>query len=277
MHSLMNQKVQDDKAIGVDTTEEVPVGQCSQESVILSPEKSKDISVIPEGKVLVHSIEGTYWMDKDKWPMLKLPEDKTHQEEDLMDNTSNYSLEVITEEEDNQGWEQAANKKKRLKSIKTRKKPAVASRSSARVVRDGVPIALKAMARTRNRNELQKGINDNHFTILNNAPDDHIAQVISDLDISVPNIDTQINIFRAEELVRADLALANYKKYLDKINSRNAPQSEGDLSELAMEAISNSVRLRGDESRCSGNIPDAEGRAEGTQDGVNNDSTELEC
>ncbi|CAN6183084.1 unnamed protein product [Urochloa humidicola] len=141
--------------------------QGSQESSLLSPEKlsTKELQ-IPEGKIIVHDQEGPYLMDKEKWPVLKLPEElstkekfsgkKILQEEDLMDNTSNYGFEGITDEEDNQGWIQAKGGKKNHNSSKKRKKPVVASRHSTRVVRDGIPIALKAMVRTRDKNELRK-------------------------------------------------------------------------------------------------------------------------
>ncbi|CAL4933356.1 unnamed protein product [Urochloa decumbens] len=131
-------------------------GQNSQESVILSLEKSKGEKGKTTDKIVVHSLEGTYLMDKDKWPVLKLPEEQAHSEEDMLDNTSNFSLEVITEEEDNQGWMEAQDRRKKIKLSKKMKKPVVATRSSTRVVRDGVPIAVKAMTRTRDKNELKK-------------------------------------------------------------------------------------------------------------------------
>ncbi|CAL4887865.1 unnamed protein product [Urochloa decumbens] len=142
-------------------------GQDSQESIILSPEQNmedKGIPAekivgdkgIPAEKIVVHSLEGPYLMDKAKWPNLMLPEEKGPLEEDLLDNTSNFSLETITEEEDNQGCLKAQDKRKKIKLTKKMKKPAVATRASSRVVRDGVPIALKAMTRTKEKNELQK-------------------------------------------------------------------------------------------------------------------------
>jgi hypothetical protein len=45
---------------------------------------------------------------------------------------------------------------------------------------------------------------------------------------------TRKNVFKAEERVRATIAEAYYKKYVDRINSKNAPQTEEDLQELAM-------------------------------------------
>lgn len=66
--------------------------------------------------------------------------------------------------------------------------------------------------------------------------------MVADLDIACDNIDAQVNIFRADERVRADLAQANYIAYLEKLKAKTAPQGEGDLSDLAMEAISNKLR-----------------------------------
>ena len=63
----------------------------------------------------------------------------------------------------------------------------------------------------------------NPFAILNSVPNDELRNVLVDLDIDVENLDGQINMFKAEELVRANLAQANYKDYLDIINKKTAP------------------------------------------------------
>ena len=76
------------------------------------------------------------------------------------------------------------------------------------------------------------------LTILNSAPNSYLKEVMGDLDIEGSDLDAQINIFKAEEIVRADFAKGNYKAYLDKINKRNAPQGE-DIQDLAMSAIDN--------------------------------------
>jgi hypothetical protein len=39
---------------------------------------------------------------------------------------------------------------------------------------------------------------------------------MGDLEVECNDFDTEINTFKAEELVRADLAKANYKAYIDK-------------------------------------------------------------
>jgi hypothetical protein len=49
-------------------------------------------------------------------------------------------------------------------------------------------------------------------------------------------------MFRAEELVRADLSPANYNAYLEKLKSKTSPLGEEDLADLAMEAITNEIR-----------------------------------
>ncbi|CAN6253542.1 unnamed protein product, partial [Urochloa humidicola] len=64
----------------------------------------------------------------------------------------------ITEEDYSHGWEEATDRRKKARTSKTKKKPVVARRSSVRVARDGVPIALKAMVRTRDKNELRKEV-----------------------------------------------------------------------------------------------------------------------
>jgi hypothetical protein len=46
---------------------------------------------------------------------------------------------------------------------------------------------------------------------------------VTNLDLNIDNIDTQIEVFRAEEKVRAALAEANYKDYLASVNRKTAP------------------------------------------------------
>ena len=118
----------------------------------------------------------------------------------------------------------------------------VATRTSARVPRDGVPIAAKAAARTQKRDNDLQGMFASSFTVLNSAPNTYLKEVMGDLDIEGNDLDAQINIFKAEEIVRADLAKANYNAYLDKINKKNAPHLEEDIKDLAMSPIDNSSR-----------------------------------
>ena len=63
----------------------------------------------------------------------------------------------------------------------------------------------------------------NPFTILNSAPNDALRNVLVDLDIEADNLDEQIDLFKAEELLRTDLSQANHRDHLDRINKKNAP------------------------------------------------------
>jgi hypothetical protein len=57
----------------------------------------------------------------------------------------------------------------------------------------------------------------------------------------VENIYTQIEVFKAEEKVRAALAKANYREYLASVNKRTAPQGE-EVQEYNLSVIDNSAR-----------------------------------
>jgi hypothetical protein len=198
------------------------VTQDSQVSENLSPENTGTLdernSKCPDGKILVHNQEGVYFMDKDRWPTLEIaagPQDQIlTQEEDLMDNTA-IQLEEQTDKEDSQEWEVQKPKKKGGRQ-KKKKQPAVATRASARVPRDGVPIAAKDIARAQKRDDSLQGMSNSNFTILNSASNSYLREVMGDLEVECNDFDTEINTFKAEELVRADLAKANYKAYIDK-------------------------------------------------------------
>ncbi|RLN31042.1 hypothetical protein C2845_PM05G17700 [Panicum miliaceum] len=141
---------------------------------------------VPAGKILVRNQEGAYLMDKSKWPTLELeaevPEQVLTQEEDLMDN-STLPLHEESDKEASQEWEVQKMKKKKPRVSKERI-PVVATRTSARVPRDGVPIATKAMARTKKRNEdLQ-------------ADNSYLRGVMGDLDIEANDFDAQISAFK---------------------------------------------------------------------------------
>jgi len=60
---------------------------------------------------------------------------------------------------------------------------------------------------------------NNPLTILNATPNDVLKKVIQDLDIEINDVDGQINLFKAEELLQADLAQAKYKEYLARAHS----------------------------------------------------------
>jgi hypothetical protein len=146
-----------------------------------------------------------------------------------------------TEEDGEHEWEKALSKKGKKKS--RRNFPVIATRASSRIARDGIPILEKATKRAREKNQLQGTSRPNPFLILNNESNENLSTVMKDIGIVLENYDNQIDLFKAEERVRATIAEANYNKYVDKINSKNAPQTEEDLQELAMEAITNKERL----------------------------------
>jgi hypothetical protein len=167
-------------------------------------------------QIIVHGQEGPYTMDADKWPRFEDPnvlvgDSQLTQEEDLMETGHTEEVDSMSdEEEDTQGWVVQTAKKKKRKISKKKGQTVVETRASTRVPRDGVPIAAKAMARAKEKNDLQKGTSSNPFTILNNAPTVHLRNVMLDLDLACDDINSQINTFRAEEIVRANLAEANY-------------------------------------------------------------------
>ena len=143
------------------------------------------------------------------------------QKEDLMDDTS-VNLDEQTDMEKDQQWEVPKQKQKNKRQTK-KKQPTIATRASARVPRDEIPIAAKAIARGQKRDEALQGMSGSNFAILNSIRNSYLQEVMGDLEIEGNNLDGQINIFKTEELVRVDLAQANYKAYLDKINSKHAP------------------------------------------------------
>ena len=82
----------------------------------------------------------------------------------------------------------------------------------------------KATRRAQEKNCVTAGNNvgqSNPFTILlNNTPNDYCSEVMLDLDLKSDNIDTTISAFKAEEIVRAALAEANYRSHLCKLKER---------------------------------------------------------
>jgi hypothetical protein len=141
---------------------------------------------------------------------------------------------------DLQGWQSPKSKKKKKKV----KKVVVATRTSQRILRDGVPVVEKAALRASAKNYiLGNNSSANSFTILQNTPSDVLQNLVSDMNIVVENIEEQIGVFRAEELARAALAEANYKVYLDKLKDRDKPRVEDTTEDLSIGVINNSERL----------------------------------
>lgn len=93
----------------------------------------------------------------------------------------------------------------------------MATRTSDRIPRDGVPIVEKATARAAAKNNIS-GMqhSSNPFTILNSTPTIVLQSVMNDLNIVMEDAETQIDAFKVEELVRTAIVEANYKAFLDK-------------------------------------------------------------
>jgi hypothetical protein len=262
-------------------------------------EKSETGLVPSDSQIIVHGAEGPYLMDKIKWPTLKgavegledSPIESLTQEEymppqgfesnkmaaaiysspklaegvveadqageDLMDSISCQSKDSDLEEVDH-GWKTSRSKKSK-KHKKNR--VVVASRTSSRIPRDGIPIAEKATKRAMEKNNIVGITTTNPFTVLNNTSNVALHSVISDLDIDIDNVEEQLDVFRLEELARAAIAEANYKSYLESQKNKDGPQNEEEISELAMEAISNKDRegseifsMGGENSDCSDTV-----------------------
>lgn len=126
-----------------------------------------------ESQVIVHGASGPFLMEKCKWPKLVITEPVEQDavesltqeltqtpvstrpagpntEEDMMDNLSNISKESDLEETEI-GWKTSNSRK--TKNQKKRR-VVVASRTSNRIPRDGVPIAEKAAKRAREKNDI---------------------------------------------------------------------------------------------------------------------------
>ena len=207
-----------------------------QQSQVLSQEEeigwAQDQDLLQQ-KLMVHNAEGVYFMDKDKWPKLVIAD------EDI-NCTQDSTLEgQLTDEGGDQGWEKPPSRKKKLKS--TKPKVTVATRASSRIPRDGIPVVEKAMKRAQERDELT----GNPFTILNNASNDDLRKIALDLDINADFLDENLNAMKAEELVRADLAQANYKTYLSKLKHKEISPGEEDLQYLGLDIIDNGTRDMG--------------------------------
>ena len=141
--------------------------------------------------------------------------------EDLMDNISVQSMEV-GEEVDEQGWKSSKTKKSRNHK---KKQVMMATRTSQRVLRDGIPIATKAENRAMAKNILS-GDTHNPFTVLNSTPNAILHKVLMDLELESENLDEHIDAFKAEEIARAAIAEANYKCFLEKQLEKTCPRDD---------------------------------------------------
>jgi hypothetical protein len=163
-------------------------------------------------------------------------------EEDVMDTLSEHSK-VSDREYESQGWQSPKTKRSKKRN---KRKVVVATRTSSRIARDGIPVAQKAEIRAKAKNDFSgihsSATQENPFTILNNASTICLHNVIADLDLEVENIDDQIDIFRTEELARAAIAEANYKCFLEKQREKTQPHDDLQTGELAMMVITNNDR-----------------------------------
>lgn len=127
-----------------------------------------------------------------------------------MDNISSTGLDSETDEF-SQGWQ--VSKSKKIK--KKKKKVVVATRTSARIPWDGVPIVVKATQRAMARDDVA-GTTNNPFTVLSNTSNSVLHSVVDDLDLEMENVDEQLDAFKAKEIARAKIAKANYANFLEK-------------------------------------------------------------
>jgi hypothetical protein len=111
----------------------------------------------------------------------------TADETDVMDRVSMQSIETDMDEEET-GWQIYEPRKKKKGS---RKQIVVASRTSSRVPRDGVPIAEKAAQRAKARNDISGNSSStpNPFTVLNNATSSKLCSIKHDLDLDGENLE----------------------------------------------------------------------------------------
>jgi hypothetical protein len=114
--------------------------------------------------------------------------------------------------------------------------------SLIKVPRDGIPILEKVTKRALEKDITQGTSSSNTFTILNQERNETLASVMKDIGIELDDYDDQINVFKEEEKLRAAIAETNYKTHVEKINNRNAPQTEEEIQEYAIETITNSDR-----------------------------------
>lgn len=238
-----------------------------------------------ESYILVHGRDGPYLMEKAKWPVLTLVDEnepvegltqedsltgdinsgvsnsskakavtrgdkaiqddgRVRTEEDLMDDISIMEIDSDFEEE-RQGWQSPKPRKMKKKFLKS---VVVATRTSKRLARNGVPIVEKAASRVMARNKILGNQSANPFTVISNTSASLLENVLNDLNIIVNDAEEQIGVFRAEDLARAALAEANYKVFLEKQKDRDKLRVEDNDGDLTMGVLDNTVRLNPSDS-----------------------------
>jgi hypothetical protein len=113
-----------------------------------------------------------------------------------------------------------------------RKLPAVATRTSKRVQRDGVPVQKKAEARALLKNDLS----GNSFSVLHLVPKEKLSSIAASakivLGVDLDSIDNRIESLLAKEQAEAILA-CNREKVREEREKRRAEAIEPDLIGLA--------------------------------------------
>lgn len=99
-------------------------------------------------------------------------------------------LEAITGGGSEDGFTQSGKKGKKKKKANA---PAIATRQSTRIIRDGVPVAMKAQKRTSEKNDIS-GINK--FAIFNSVNDDYLISIA---------VDSGINLGDSEETIHSNI------------------------------------------------------------------------
>jgi hypothetical protein len=167
------------------------------------------------------------------------------QEFEIMDTQDFEDMESflakdITDVIEQQTWVSSSRKKSKKK---TGGRVTIATTASSRVPKDGRSMLEKATQWAQTKNDTSKGISDsNQLLVLNNLSNEYIQDIATSLDLDIVNIDTQIEVFRAKEKVRAALAEANYKEYLAVANSKTAPQGEEAIQEYSLSVMDNTAR-----------------------------------
>lgn len=120
-----------------------------------------------------------------------------HSEEDIVDDFSVQSLELESDGEE-LGWKSLKPKRAR---VQKKRQVIVATRTSQRVPRDGIPIATKVVNRAMAKDNIS-GNSKNPFTILNETSNVILQEVMIDLGIGSKNFEEQLDIFKVEEKPR---------------------------------------------------------------------------
>jgi hypothetical protein len=137
-----------------------------------------------------------------------------------------------------ESWEMVScrsDKKKKQKrgaeKVGVMVKPAIATRSSKRICRDGIPMLQKAKTRMAKKNDTS---GNNPFTVLQAATNCKLARIANNcgavLGDNVEQIDSMIDILKAKEQAEAVLAENRCKVILE----RERKECLGDVSPIGL-------------------------------------------